>query len=128
MTTETIIAEGYIAAYTMVVYRNTRFVKPFTMSMLSTGDPIDLQGKKILYTAKEVGAKDTDEPIISVDVEVPAVDSDGALGIFTLEIPELQTDVDAVTYDSEFMYEVAGTHYPIIKFKTKVIQDLKRSV
>ena len=127
MATTTIIASGFTAAYTLQIYRNTRLYKKFTIKT-AAGVAVDIRGWTILFTMKPPGSITTDDSdaLITVNTVIPAIDTNGALGIFYLDIPDSDADVEYGKYDCDFIYIVGGERYPLMKFKSKVTENITK--
>lgn len=127
MSTTTITAVGYKAAYTLNIYRNTRTYKKFTIKT-AAGGIVDIQGWTILFTAKVPGDTSTDDTtaIIKINTVIPPTDADGALGIFHLDIPDDTTDVAPQKLECDFIYLSGTERYPLVKFNAKVIDNVTK--
>ena len=127
MATQTITAVGYKAAWTMYIYKNTRYYKKFTIKT-AAGAVVDIRGWTILFTAKTPGdlVVDTTDvtAIIKVNTVVGPADADGALGIFYLDIPDSSTNVVEQKLECDFIYISGTERYPLMKFSGKVVENV----
>ena len=131
MATTTIIAVGYTAPFTIYIYRSTRYYKKFTIKT-KAGATVNIQGWTIFFTAKtpdDIATDATDATaIIKTNIVVPAVDADGAVGIFYLDIADNLTDLAAQKLTTDFKYLSGGERYPLMKFKAVVVDDVTHRI
>jgi hypothetical protein len=123
-----ITAVGYSAAFVLQIYRNTRLYKKFTIRDKTTLMGKDIQGWTILFTVKPPGSTDEndDAALIKINIVIPAIDANGALGIFYLDVPDESADIPSGKYDCDFIYIAGGERNPLLKFKAKVTENVTK--